>query len=168
MRLARTFPLAASLLFVALATSAPLRAADPGGGLATTEETKIRGVLEAYRKAWLANDADGVVGVFSENAVLMPHHGVEPVVGKAAARAFWFPAAGPPTTITAFALTVDQVDGISDMAWARGHSRVEWVTGTGPEAKRSSNAGTNLAILRRQKDGSWRVAVMMWDDPPAR
>src|SRR5262245_43507611 len=167
MRLARTLPIAAIPLFVALATSAPLRAADPGGGLAASEETKIRGVLEAYRKAWLANDADGVLRDFLDDAVLMPHHGVEPVVGKAAARAFWFPA-GPPTTITAFTLTVDQVSGVSDMAWARGRSRVEWVTGTGPEAKRSGNAGTNLVVLRRQKDGSWRVAVMMWDDPPAR
>jgi uncharacterized protein (TIGR02246 family) len=167
MRLARTLPFAAPLLFVALATSVSLHAADPGGGLSASEEAKIRGVLKAYRKAWLANDADGVLRVFSDDAVLMPHHGVEPVVGKAAARAFWFPA-GPPTTITAFTLTVDQVGGVSDMAWARGHSRVEWVTGTGPEAKRSGNAGTNLAVLRRQKDGSWRVAVMMWDDPPTR
>ena len=156
--------LAAAVVVLAIAGAASIRGLG-SGGVPSAEEAKVRAVLESYRKAWLANDADKVLGVFTEDAVLMPHHGVEPVVGKAAARAFWFPA-GPPTTITAFTLTVDQVGGTSDVAWARGHSRVEWVTGSGPGAKRSGNAGTNLTVLRREADGTWRIAVMMWDDPP--
>src|SRR5215813_1459517 len=101
-------------LAAAAILSPPLRAADPEGVLAPAEDAKVRAVLETYRKAWLANDADGVLSVFLDDAVLMPHHGVEPVIGKPAARAFWFPA-GPPTTITAFTLTVDQVGGNSGM-----------------------------------------------------
>jgi len=152
---------AAGLLLAAAAVS---RAAEPKDALSPAEQAKVRAVLEAYRTAWLANDADAVLSVFAEDAVLMPHHGVEPVVGKAAARAFWFPA-GPPTTITAFTLTVDQVGGSSGIAWARGRSRVEWTTGIGPDAKRSGNAGTNLTVLKRQPDGDWRIVAMMWDDP---
>ena len=139
---------------------------DAQPGSAAADQAKIRTVLENYRSAWLANDAEAVLRLFTEDAVLMPHHGVEPVLGKKAARAFWFPPGGPPTTITAFTQTLDQIDGSGDLAYVRGHSRVEWVTGTGPDAKRSGNAGTNLTVLRRQPDGSWRIAVQMWDDPP--
>ena len=158
-------PVPAALLLLVLIVAPPLlRATDAAGGLAAGDETRVRRVLEAYRKAWLANDAEGVLRLFHDDAVLMPHHGVEPVVGKAAARAFWFPA-GPPTTVTAFTLTIDQVGGAGAMAWARGRSHVEWVTGTGPGAKTSANTGTNLTVLRRHPDGTWRITVMMWDDP---
>jgi len=162
----RRAQIALLLLILVLAVPARAPAADSTGALTAADQAKIRTVLEAYRSAWLANDADAVLRLFAENAVLMPHHGVEPVLGRKAARAFWFPAGGPPTTITAFTQTIDQIDGGGDVAYVRGHSKVEWTTGTGPELKRSGNAGTNLTILRRQPDGSWRIAVLMWDDPP--
>ncbi len=143
----------------ALGTSAPR--------VSPTDEAKVRAVLEQYRSAWLANDAEAVLRLFTADAVLLPHHGVEPVVGIEAARAFWFPKGGPPTTITEFALTVDETGGSGDLAFARGHSRLAWVTGEGAAAKRSSNAGTWLTLLGRQPDGSWRITHQMWDDPPA-
>jgi uncharacterized protein (TIGR02246 family) len=135
-------------------------------GLGAPDRSRIEAVLAEYRVGWLANDAERVMRLFSEDAVLMPHHGVEPRIGKAAARAFWFPASGPPTTVTLFEQKLDEISGSGDIAWVRGHSRVEWTSGTGAEAKQSGNAGTFLAILRRQPGGSWLVAVLMWDDPP--
>jgi uncharacterized protein (TIGR02246 family) len=130
------------------------------------EEQKIRAVLDEYRRAWLANDADAVLRLFTRDAVLIPHHGVEPVVGIDAARAFWFPKDSPPVTITELAMTVDQVGGSCDIAFARGHSRVAWVTGQGPQATKSTNAGTNLTLFRKESDGTWRITHQMWDDPP--
>ena len=156
-------PLALTLLAV---TPAHALAADSRGALSAADQTKIRAVVEAYRSAWVANDREAVLRVFAESAVLMPNRGIEPVLGKQAAREFWFPAGGPPTTITAFTLTIDQLDGARELAYVRGRSMVEWVTGTGPGAKRFRNAGTNLTVLRRQADGTWRVVVLMWDNPP--
>lgn len=168
MRILRRSRFAVSFSAALLVLSvSPASAVKSASALGAGDQAKVRSVLEAYRAAWLASDADAVLRIFTEDAVLMPHHGVEPVVGKRAARAFWFPA-GPPTTITAFTQTIDQIDGDCGLAYVRGHSKVEWTTGSGPDAKRSANAGTNLTILRRQDDGSWRVVVMMWDDPPVR
>jgi uncharacterized protein (TIGR02246 family) len=145
--------------------AAPSHAAGPSG-LTADDRAKIESVLRAYRAGWLANDAQAVLRLFTEDAVLMPHHGVKPVVGKAAARAFWFPSSGPPTTVTLFDQAIDEINGVPDLAYVRGRSKVEWTTGTGADAKKSGNAGTNLTLLRRQPDGSWRIAVQMWDDPP--
>jgi uncharacterized protein (TIGR02246 family) len=139
----------------------------PASKISAADEAKVRAVLEQYRSAWLRNDAQAVLRLFTDDAVLLPHHGVEPVVGIEAARAFWFPTGGPSTTITEFALTVDETGGSCDIAFARGHSRLAWITGEGAAARRSTNAGTWLTLLRRQADGSWRITHQMWDDPPA-
>lgn len=155
------------LSFLSFGTTALVRAAEPSPPPSAADQAAIRQVLESYRAAWLANDREGVLRLFTEDAVLMPHHGVAPVVGREAARAFWFPASGPPTTVIAFTQTVDAIGGACDLAYVRGRSRVAWTVGVGPDAKRSGTAGTNLTILRRQPDGSWRIAVQMWDDPPA-
>jgi uncharacterized protein (TIGR02246 family) len=137
-------------------------------GLTPDDEAKIRGVMRDYEKSWLANDEEGVMRLFTEDAVLLPHHGVEPRVGKSAARAFWFPKGGPPTTVTELSHTIDEIGGSGDLAYLRGHSRVAWTTGTGVSARKSGNAGTVLVLLRRQPDGSWRITHQMWDDPPNR
>lgn len=137
-------------------------------GVSRDDEAKIRGVIRDYERAWLANDEEGVMRLFTDDAVLLPHHGVEPRVGKKAARAFWFPKGGPPTTVTELTHTIDEIGGSGDLAYLRGHSRVAWTTGTGADAKKSGNAGTLLVLLRRQPDGSWRISRQMWDDPPNR
>lgn len=134
--------------------------------LSDADRARIRAVSKAYCDAWLANDEAAVIRLFTPEAVLLPHHGLEPVVGEAAIRAFWFPKGGPATTVTRLSQTVDEIGGSGDFAFLRGHSSVTWVTGTGATAKTSSNAGTFLNILRRQSDGSWRISHQMWDDPP--
>jgi len=137
-------------------------------GLRPNDEAKIRSVLHDYEKAWLAGDEEAVMKLFTEDAVLLPHHGVEPRVGKSAARAFWFPKGGPPTTVTELTHRIDEIGGSGDLAYLRGHSKVAWTTGTGADAKKSGNAGTVLVLLRRQPDGGWRISHQMWDDPPNR
>lgn len=136
------------------------------GALPPNDEAKIRAVIREFEKAWLANDEEGVMRLFTEDAVLLPHHGVEPRVGKKAARAFWFPKSGPPTTVTELSHTIDEIGGSGDLAYLRAHSRVAWTSGTAADAKKSGNAGTLLVLLRRQPDGSWRISHQMWDDPP--
>jgi uncharacterized protein (TIGR02246 family) len=134
--------------------------------LPPSDDAKIRAVIREYERAWLANDEEGVLRLFTEDAVLLPHHGVEPRVGKKAARAFWFPKSGPPTAVTELSHTIDETGGSGDIAYLRGHSRVAWTSGTGADAKKSGNEGTLLVLLRRQPDGSWRISHQMWDDPP--
>jgi len=86
------------------------------GVLATTASAKeclleadreaVRGVHDAYRAAWLANDGEAVRRNFTEDAVLLPHHGLAPVEGMAAIKQFWWPADAKLTTITRFEATL--------------------------------------------------------------
>lgn len=125
----------------------------------------LREVQETYRRAWLANDASAVLGVFAPDAVLLPHHGLNPVLGVDAIRQFWF-APGPPTGITLLELEYEEIAAEGDRGLVRGRSRVEWTVRRGSELERWANAGTFLTLLRRGPDGVWRITHHVWDDPP--
>jgi uncharacterized protein (TIGR02246 family) len=116
----------------------------------------------------LRNDEAGVLGVFTDDAVIMPHHGDEPRVGMAAIKAFWFPASAAPTKIMKFELKTDEIGGTGDIAYARGHFTLAWNSQANGAGKTFSNAGTYLDILQKQPDGSWKITHHMWDDPVPR
>jgi len=153
----------AALLAVAVGASC----AHGGGRPAEGDAQAIRAVHDAYRRAWLANDAEGVMRLFAPDAVLLPHHGLSPVVGSEAIRAFWF-APGPPTTITRLELQLDDISVRDDTGLVRGRSEVDWTIEKTGTVERWANAGTFLTVLRRGPDGAWQITHHMWDDPPNR
>ena len=65
-----------------------------GGESAGPAET-----ARAYAAAWRANDAEAVMRLFSEDAVLLPAHARDPVDGHAAMRRFWWPPNSRPTQV---------------------------------------------------------------------
>ena len=151
----------AALFALAIGTSC----AHGGGRSSESDVQAIRSVHDAYRRAWLANDVEGVMRLFAPEAVLLPHHGLPPVVGSNEIRAFWF-APAPPTTITRLDLQLDDVSVRDDTAIVRGRSQVEWAVDKDAAVERWRNAGTFLTVLRRGPDGVWRITHHMWDDPP--
>jgi uncharacterized protein (TIGR02246 family) len=134
--------------------------------LSSTDRDAIRRVHESYRTAWLANDGEAVRRNFTPDAVLLPHHGLDPVTGMGAIKQFWWPPDGPPTTITHFDASYEEIGGCGTIAFVRGRSHVEWtVVENGKEAK-FSNSGTFLTLMRKLPNGAWKITHQMWDDPP--
>src|SRR5215472_12208781 len=135
-------------------------------GLSLDDEKAIRASIEAYRTSWLANDAQGVLRTFSDDAVLLPAHGQPAVAGLTAIEKYWFAPGGPPTTITRLDITVDQISGDGILAFARGLDAVEWTVTESGKMHGHSHPGTYLNVMRKQADGTWRIQVHMWDDGP--
>ena len=152
-------PVAAAIAIGACANHAP--------PLTETDRADIRRTIEAYRMAWLQGSAEAVLGTFTTDAVLLPHHGDPPVVGLDSIRRYWFPP-GPPTVIDGLDITVDEVEGDGLVAFARGTDRVRWATSSNGTTTHHVSAGTYLNAMRKAADGTWRIRVHMWDDPPAR
>ncbi|MGH9712615.1 MAG: YybH family protein [Candidatus Acidiferrales bacterium] len=134
--------------------------------LSASDTAAVRAVLEHYRTAWLAGDADGVRSTFTQDAVLLPHHGVPPVVGMAAINEFWFPSTPTKTTITKFVQTLDEVGGDGFLAYVRGRSEVAWTVEDGGKKESWRNAGNFLAVCKKQADGKWLISHLIWNDPP--
>jgi len=141
-----------------LAGSLPLH----GEGLSSADRAAITGVLDEYVAAWLAGDAERVMRLLSDDSVLIPHHGLDPVVGAKAIRAWWWPPNAPVTTIHRFELKHDEVGGAGGFAFVRGRQSLDWTTGTKPGRAN----GNQLTLLRKGADGKWKITHQMWGDPP--
>ena len=136
------------------------------GILPAADTAAIRMVLERYRLGWLANDAEEVRRRFTNDAVLLPHHGLAPVVGMSAIREFWWPVSTTKTTIVRFVQLVDEIGGGDALAYVRGRSEVAWSVEDQGKVQHWHNAGNFMAILRKQPDGKWLMSHLIWDDPP--
>ena len=133
--------------------------------LATSDRAAIAGVMEKYRTSWLKSDAAGVLNTFSEDAVLLPHHGGAAVKGITAIKAFWWPADAPATSLTQLEITTEEFGGDCHFAFVRGHDSVAWSAQEEGKTVSYSNSGTYLNVMKKLKDGSWRIWQHMWDDP---
>lgn len=155
-----------SALLVGLFTVVLVSVASAEGCLTASDREAVRQLHEDYRVAWLANDGAAVRKVFTNDAVLLPAHGLEPVVGMEAIKRFWWPPDGPPTTITRFEAAIDEIGGCGTIAYARGRTEVEWTVEDQGKASKFHNAGTFLTLFRKLPDGAWKISHQMWDNPP--
>jgi uncharacterized protein (TIGR02246 family) len=134
--------------------------------LPESDRAAIEAVLEHFRSGWLAGNADAVRSTFTSDAVLMPHHGLAPVVGMAAMNEFWWPAGTAKTTITRFVQKLDEIGGSGNIAYLRGRSEVAWTVEDQKTVEKWQTGGNFMAVLRKQPDGKWRMSHLIWDDPP--
>jgi uncharacterized protein (TIGR02246 family) len=132
------------------------------------DQAAIRAVHQAYRDAWRANDAAAVKRVFTDDAVLLPHHGDPPVIGIRAIEKFWWPPSSPPATVTKFDTTIDETGGSGTIAFVRGRFTLEYSFDDKGVKRTFTNSGTFIELLRKQPGGSWRISHRMWDDPQPR
>ena len=124
-------------------------------------------LVQGYAAAWLDGSAEAVLCHFTEDAVLLPHHGVQPAVGEAAVRAFWWPPDAPPTTVIMFELTPQETGGSGDLGFVWGNFTLKYETELDGAPQTVTNAGTFMILARRERDAEWCISHHMWDDPVA-
>lgn len=146
---------------IALAAAGGAAAAE----LTAADRTAIASELETYRTGWLAGDAARIQALFLPEAVFLPHHGLDPVVGLEALRAFWWPGSGPKTVILRFELETTRIEGTAELAYAWGRQRLEWSQEDERGLVRWRTHGNHLTVFRRTGEG-WKIALQAGDDVP--
>jgi len=136
--------------------------------MAQEEEGKIKAAVEDRYKEWLAaankKNAAAMIGLYDENAVLMPKS-EEPVLGKAAS-----------ASITRnFSPTPDFVPFTLNNNWNSFHVAGDVAIATSVfegdvtrNGKQIHFRGKNLLVWKKQSDGSWRIFRNMYDEIPAK
>jgi uncharacterized protein (TIGR02246 family) len=153
------------LLFCTAVLSAPAARAELCI-LSADDRRSVGELAVRYRDAWFApNPKVAVMALFAQDATILPHHGVEPRVGHAQIREFWFPPSSASFQLLSFAMERVDVAGCGPVAYVWGRQAVSWKTKGAPEV--TSNAGTFLMVARRDS-GRWLIERLMWDDPPNR
>ena len=132
--------------------------------LSSEDVAKIRAVHKKYEETWLSGDADGVRALFTDDSVLLPPHAAKPWIGQQGLNEFWFPPNAPPTKITRLVLTLENIGGDGQIAYAWGTHEVAWTTTQGAATTSAAHKGTFLNILRKQPNGNWKISHHMWDD----
>jgi len=136
--------------------------------MAQEEEGKIKAAVEDRYKEWLAaankKDAAAMIGLYDENAVLMPKS-EEPVLGKAAIGEYYKKLFANPDFVP-FTLNSNwnSFHVAGDVAIATSVFEGD-VTRNG---KQIHFRGKNLLVWKKQGDGSWKVFRYVFEEIPAK
>ena len=134
----------------------------------TEKDKKIITLIpNAYTKGFLEENRNAIIGLFSEDAVLIPHHGVSPVIGLEAIKEHFWPVDSPPFRVDRFELTQAETDGAGNLAYTRGTSELEFSMQIDGVWNTYSNAGNFLMIFRKKPDNNWYISRYIWNDPIA-
>jgi ketosteroid isomerase-like protein len=125
--------------------------------ISAKDVSAIRGVDAAYVHAVLSRDWDGLVGLLTTDAVVMPPNG-QTVVGR-----------GPNLTRLQN-IRFSSVDYAHDITRISGNGSVAYLQGTFtlkmvlPEAPQPFvDEGKHLWVLRKQPNGRWLIERIIWN-----
>ena len=152
------------LLMLVLAFAITISSEAKECSLPTADQDAARDLSAKYVAAWLSRDAEqNVMALMAETSVILPHHGVQPRVGRDNVKGFWFAPNAKPFDLLKLTMDPADVQGCGDIAYVWGTQSVAWRMKDAPEV--TSNAGTFLMVARKRA-GKWLIERLMWDDPP--
>jgi uncharacterized protein (TIGR02246 family) len=136
-----------------------------GGSVSAADLAAVQELNATYPSAWLEGDPDRIIALFADDAVLMPHHGDAMVERLEAIRRHFWPPGAPPTYVSEFSMTPDEITASGKLAYTRGRfSLTMWWNDVDGRVT-YSNAGNYLMVVSKEEDGDWRISRYMWSDP---
>jgi uncharacterized protein (TIGR02246 family) len=151
-----------SCLAVLLLTSSCSRQTPPDTRAA--DESAIRELDAQWSKTAGANDLEGTVSYYSDDATLLPPNA--PVaIGKQAIRASWASLLGPGVSVS-WQVTKIEIARSSDLAYLTG---AYLLTMKDPQGKPITDRGKLVEVWKKQTDGKWKVVADIYnsDLPPS-
>jgi uncharacterized protein (TIGR02246 family) len=149
------------VVLIAACSSAPAeRAPDnapAAAPLAAEDIAAIRATDSAFASAMAAGGVAGLGLLYLPDAHLLPPDGPA-IEGRDAIQQYFAGLLG--AYQVTIAVNSDEIEGRGDLAYARGHYTLEGSPKAGAPPLREE--GKFLEVLRRQPDGSWRLAADMW------
>ncbi len=151
---ARTTLLA--VLTLALASTACQPPAQEAAGLSEEDVGAIESTVASYVQSALASDFAEWVALHTEDAVLLPPN--EPAVKGRAAIQNWMAA----FSLTDLTITPLEIDGRDGLAYVRAPYSLSG-TLTADMSEVVTDSGRGVWLLRKQPDGSWLIALDIWN-----
>jgi uncharacterized protein (TIGR02246 family) len=133
--------------------------------LSSQDEAGIRAIDAEWAKAATAGNGEVIAALYTSDATLLPPN--EPIVKGDAAKKYWTDFTNGFTG--KIELNTTSVEGTGDLAYAVGTYRMA-LTPKKPGAKPLPvDEGKYIEVLKRQDDGTWKIAYDMWNsNPPAK
>jgi uncharacterized protein (TIGR02246 family) len=143
-----------NLVLLAACASEPQKPAPPPD-TRKADEAAIRAASADWSKAAQARDLDKTLSYYSEDAIYMVNDGAL-VRGKDSLRMAWQPELASPGTTLTWETTSVEVARSGDIAYEYGtYTQVT----EEKKGKPKEEKGKYVAVWKKQRDGSWKVAV---------
>ena len=123
------------------------------------ELAALRQAATAYHDAASAKDAARVVALYDEGAVMVPPN-ADLVEGLQGVRGYRFGFITTPGIELRFEIVHAEVSASGDMAWTLA---IGEITIHRPEGPPGSDRVRDFHVWKKQADGSWKVAVDIWN-----
>jgi uncharacterized protein (TIGR02246 family) len=127
-------------------------------GLSAEDEAAIRAVDAEWARATSAGEGKAVAALYTSDATVLPPM-APPHQGEAAGK-YWI------DVLNAFSapaeLTTTAVEGRGDLAYAVGSYRLTLTPKKAGAEALPTEEGKYMEILKKQADGSWKIAYDMW------
>jgi uncharacterized protein (TIGR02246 family) len=127
------------------------------------DESAVRDADAQWAKTAGANDLDGTVSYYTDDASLLPPNA--PIAtGKQAIRAVWASMLTPDTTIS-WQVNKTEVARSGELAYVMGTYQI---AAKNPQGKSQEDRGKLVEVWKKQSDGKWKtVADIFNSDVPA-
>ena len=126
------------------------------------ERTALRQAAAAYHAAASAKDAQSVVGMYDDNAMMVPPN-AKRVEGIEGVRNYRFGFIETPGVELVFETIEVHVSDGGDMGWTLA---IGDITINRPGEEPGRDVVRDFHVWNKQEDGSWKVAVDMWNSEP--
>ena len=130
---------------------------DPALPLSDMDINAIKSVCSSISRTALEGDWDALVQLFTEDLVALPPNSA-PIRGRAAFKTM-IESFNP--NFTDHRIELRDIDGYGDIAYAWGNYTETFSVNAAPEP--ITDVAKLMFIFRKQPDGSWLVAVEMWN-----
>jgi uncharacterized protein (TIGR02246 family) len=147
-------PVIPLLLSVAAGLGVPSSAAAQGAGTTTSDESAIRGTLDAYNAALNGGKTSAVLPLYTEDGVFMPPYS-QSVLGKDAVRIAYDRVFDELKFNVKF--TVAELVQLAPM-WAYVRTNSAGTTNHHSTGKTTAEANQELFIFKKGDDNKWRIA----------
>jgi ketosteroid isomerase-like protein len=144
-------------LALALASTACQPPAQDAAGLSEEDVAAIESTVASFVRSLLANDLAEWAALHTEDAVTLPPN--QPAVKGRADIQNWVSAFSL-TDLTATPLEIDGRDGLAYSRNTYSYSGTLTAQGTSVPV---TDSGKGMFLLRKQPDGSWLIAVNVWN-----
>jgi uncharacterized protein (TIGR02246 family) len=131
-------------------------------GSPADERVQILQLDREWSEAAQIRDVERVLSYWADDAIVLPP-GSPPVVGKPAIREFVVKSFQAPDFTISWKTMEVTVSGSGELAYAIGTNRV---TFRSPDGKQMTVEGKAVTVWRREKGGSWKCIVDIWNDTP--
>lgn len=121
----------------------------------------INRIRRDYVNGWLANDSETVLGLFENNATIVPS-GLSPITGKENIEAYWFPNDSSETIIHSYAVELIELEGTDSMAYSLEKGTLNFTYSKGDFTMSKESISHATSVYKKNKEGNWKIISRMW------